>query len=77
MLYFTGALLFALAAAQVGLFLILPLSLIWFSEALGSYTGFVKFHYVDKPSPGWTMHLAGWIVLLGPMIAAGIRACVA
>jgi len=70
-------LLFALYArsghlfARTVLFLILPMSAIWFSEELGAMTG-VRFGRFAGPvvtasSPGFLVRIAGWIVLLLPL----------
>jgi hypothetical protein len=58
-------------ALKVILFLILPLSAIWFPDGMGGLTG-VTFGriggpVVTSPSPGSIVRFLGWIVLLGPV----------
>jgi len=45
-------------------FLLLPLSCIFFSDAMGDYTGF----RITKSSPGCLIAIMGWILLLLPFI---------
>ena len=57
---------------KVLLFLILPLSVIWFPDDLGGLTG-VTFGriggpVVTGPSDGGILRFVGWIVLLGPLL---------
>jgi hypothetical protein len=54
------------------LFLILPLSCIWFSDALGGWTGFSRAGgpRITQTSPGCLVAFVGWILLLLPIIAA-------
>jgi hypothetical protein len=41
-----------------------PLVLIWFSDALGSFRGYVgKGGYIDKETPGCLVAATGWIFL--------------
>jgi hypothetical protein len=56
------------AGFKVGLFLILPLACIWFSEAMGGYTGPVWRAVVTAPTPGVFVCIAGWLLLLVPGI---------
>jgi hypothetical protein len=45
--------------------LLLPLSLIWFPDAIGSFTGYVgRGGRVDTESPPFLVSAAGWILLL-------------
>ncbi|MCD4708539.1 MAG: hypothetical protein K8S62_12475 [Candidatus Sabulitectum sp.] len=48
----------------VALFLLLPLSFIWFGDAMGGYTGFAGKGYINKTSPGWAVVFVGWLLLL-------------
>ncbi len=58
---------------KVGLFLILPLACIWFSDAMGAYTG-VGFGRgaITSTTPGCLVAFGGWLVLLFPAIMAAI-----
>ena len=56
------------AAFQMGLFSILPLACIWFSEAMGGYTGPTLRGAITNPSAGLMVCIAGWLVLLLPAI---------
>ena len=72
--YLTGAysyggeeLFFAVAA-----FLILPLACIWFSEAMGDYTGLFPGPgrpSISQPTPSGVVCFGGWLILLLPIIA--------
>ncbi len=55
-------------------FVILPLAAIWFSDAMGGYTGFSGDIWITAPSPGLFVCIAGWILLLLPIII-GIIGC--
>ena len=52
------------------IFLILPMACIWFSEAMGSATGFVGgvIHPVTRTTPGPFVYFGGWMLLLLPVI---------
>lgn len=56
------------------LFLLLPLACIWFSDAMGSHTGFpaVSQPSVSRPSPGILVASTGWIVLLLPGVIGAV-----
>jgi hypothetical protein len=59
-------------AFKIGIFLILPLGCIWFSDAMGGYVGLglMAFDYpITKQSPGLLVCIMGWVVLLLPIIA--------
>ncbi len=52
------------------IFLILPMSFIWFSKAMGDYTGssFGGFRpAITERSPGCAIAFMGWILLLMPI----------
>jgi uncharacterized membrane protein len=58
------------------LFLVMPVSLIWFSELIGSYTG-SSFGFggpivkaIDSPTPAVFIRSIGWFLLLFPFIKA-------
>lgn len=55
-------------AVKFSLGLIVPLLCIWFSEAMGGFTGWMPHVAVTKSSPGWAIWLVGWLVLLVPGI---------
>ena len=58
-------------AFKFGLFLMLPLGCIWFSDAMGGYTGLGLLGYgapITKQSPGMLVRVMGWIVLLLPVV---------
>lgn len=47
--------------------LLLPLLCIWFSEAMGGYTGWL-FRGITSASPPVLLCLLGWVVLLLPLM---------
>lgn len=51
--------------------LLFPLGLIWFSEALGEFTGNIgRGGIVDVRSPSWMIAGIGWLILVGiPLLA--------
>jgi hypothetical protein len=49
-------------------FVILPLACIWFSEAMGGYTGPTTSMPITAPSPGIMVCIVGWVVLLLPVV---------
>ena len=57
-------------------YLTLTLACIWFSDAMGSYTGILSFPRpaITRRTPGIFIALAGWILLLMPLIAGIILA---
>jgi len=57
------------AGSRVLIFLLLPMSCIWFSEELGEFTGHWGMDHIDKKSPGWAVALSGWVLLLLPPLA--------
>ena len=68
--YIIGA--FVGQGAEVGckviLLVIFPLACIWFSEAMGGYTGPTTGIAITAPSPGLIVRILGWVVLLLPLI---------
>ncbi len=56
------------AAFKAALFLVLPLACIWFSEAMGGYTGPTWRAAITAPSPAVFACIAGWLLLLVPAI---------
>jgi hypothetical protein len=61
---------------KVALFIVLPLACIWFGDAMGGYTGPTAGMSITESTPGLTVCIVGWILLLLPIII-GIIACVA
>jgi len=56
---------------KVGLFLILPLACIWFSDAMGGYTGVgMGRGAITSTTPGCLVAFGGWLLLLLPLIIA-------
>ena len=55
-------------------FVILPLACIWFSDAMGGFTGLSGDIWINAPTPGIFVCIAGWILLLLPIII-GIIEC--
>lgn len=55
---------------KFGISLLLPLVCIWYSEAMGGYTGVShRGVSITKPTPGCFIALVGWALLLLPLIA--------
>jgi len=52
--------------------LLVFLSLIWFGDQVGSFTGYVgRGGNIDVESPGWMVCSLGWILLIGvPLIGS-------
>jgi hypothetical protein len=68
LVYVVGAALAggAEGGCKMGLVLILPLACIWFSEAMGGYTGPTTSMPITAPSPGIMVCILGWVILLLP-----------
>jgi hypothetical protein len=49
-------------------FVILPLACIWFADAMGGFTGLSTDIWISAPTPGVIVCIAGWILLLLPVI---------
>jgi hypothetical protein len=47
---------------------ILPLACIWFGDAMGGFTGPAGSIGITAPSPGLFVCIAGWILLLLPIL---------
>ena len=62
------------AAIKVGFFVLLPLTCIWFSDAMGRYTGFFGAggYPITQQSPGILVRVMGWVVLLLPVVFVAI-----
>ena len=45
--------------------LLLPLSFIWFPEAIGNLTGYFDSGYVNVTTPGAVISFLGWLFLVG------------
>jgi len=50
---------------RVGAALVLPLACIWFSEAMGGYTGMIRLHAITTPTPAVFVCAGGWLLLVG------------
>jgi len=59
-------------AWKVGLFLIFPMACIWFSEAMGDFTGNSASVSITATTPGWMVLTGGWVVLLLPVIMTAL-----
>lgn len=60
-------------AIKCGLFLILPMACIWFSEEMGSFTGVMRGQYINAETPGCLVAFGGWLVLMLPVIIGIIQ----
>jgi hypothetical protein len=56
------------AAFKTGLFVILPLACIWFSEAMGGYVGPNWREAITSPTPAIFVCIGGWLLLLLPLV---------
>ncbi|MHC4202934.1 MAG: hypothetical protein ACYSU0_23340 [Planctomycetota bacterium] len=56
--------------AVFALILLLPLAMVWFSEDIGEAKGRIGHGFVDRPTPSCLVAGAGWIGLIGFLIAA-------
>ena len=67
--YFAGG---GEATFKVAIYLVMPLACIWFSDAMGSYTGsaFDGRPAITETTPGCFVAFGGWVLLLLPIIAA-------
>ena len=76
LLYLTAAFLGggAETAFKMLLFIILPLACIWFSDAMGSYTGVMRGQSISTTTPGCLVAFGGWLVLMLPVIIGIIGA---
>jgi hypothetical protein len=53
-------------SVKTGFCLLVILSLIWFGDQIGSFTGYIgRGGHIDTESPGWLVCIFGWIFLLG------------
>lgn len=62
------------ALFKMAIFLIFPLACIWFSEAIGDYTGSTGFGKpaITQTTPGCLVAAGGWFLLLLPVVAVCI-----
>jgi hypothetical protein len=56
------------AGFKAGLFLLLPLACIWFSESMGGYTGPAWRGVITSPTPANFVCIGGWFLLLLPLV---------
>ena len=55
-------------AVQFTVGLVFPLLCIWFSEAMGAFTGWIPSTGIAGPSPPRLVCFLGWVILLIPLI---------
>jgi len=60
---------------KVCMFLPLPLGCIFFSDAMGGYTGILTRAPITKTTPGSFVAFVGWLLLLLPLISFLIISC--
>lgn len=54
--------------------LLVPLCLIWFSESLGSYKGYVgRFKSIDTETPPDLLKFIGWILMIGIFVLVNLK----
>ena len=58
----------AKAAFAVGMFVVLPLGCIWFSEPMGGYVGPAWRGAITSPTPAVFVCIGGWLLLLLPLV---------
>lgn len=77
--YLVAAYFFADGATvlRLALYLVLPLACIWFSEALGDFTGPTGRGSITSTTPGCMVAAGGWLLLLLPLVIAFIEMTVA
>jgi hypothetical protein len=62
---------------RVVLFIILPLACIFFSDAMGGYTGMSRLGagpWITRTTPGFFVAFAGWLLLLFPLVFGVFKA---
>ena len=57
---------------MLSLFLMLPLTFIWYGDEIGDYMGTVRGFQVTSPTPGCLVKFFGWLLLLSPFIFLAI-----
>jgi CDP-diglyceride synthetase len=62
------------AGFKAAIFLVLPLACIWFSDAMGGYIGPAAGGPITNPTPGLMICIAGWLLLLLPVLSVIIYA---
>lgn len=73
---FIIAVLYLVAAAfdnigtflKVLIFLVLPMTCIWFGDEMGRYTGTFRLQSITSQTPGCFVRFMGWVLLLFPLI---------
>jgi|APCry1669189241_1035207.scaffolds.fasta_scaffold210764_2 hypothetical protein len=60
-------------ACKALIFILFPTACIWFSDAVGGYTGNMGSMPITQSSPGIFVRLLGWVLLLLPVILAGFQ----
>ncbi|MDB6109612.1 MAG: hypothetical protein JWR69_1362 [Pedosphaera sp.] len=64
----------AKAGFMAALVVSLPLACIWFGEAMGGYIGPSKGGYISQATPGLFVCIAGWLLLLLPIVIGVVYA---
>jgi len=61
---------------KMAMFFVWPVACIWFSDAIGGYTGLLSLPRppISRRSPGIFIALTGWILLLLPVVVAVVMA---
>jgi hypothetical protein len=54
-------------AIKILALVLMPLACIWFSDAMGGYTGLSGSTAINAPSPGIIVCILGWLLLLLPL----------
>jgi hypothetical protein len=49
-------------------FLVLPMACIWYSEAMGDFTGNTGRGFVTSTTPGCIVAFGGWLLLFLPVV---------
>jgi hypothetical protein len=62
------------ATFKIGMFVVLPLGCIWFSEPMGGYVGPVWRGVITSPTPAVFVCIAGWLLLLLPLFVGIVYA---
>jgi hypothetical protein len=55
-------------AFKVGMYAIIPLACIWFSQPMGNYTGTMRGQLITSSTPGCLVATGGWLLLLMPIL---------
>jgi len=58
------------AILKIMIFLALPLTCIWYGDAMGNYTGIMRMQSITTKTPGCFIRFMGWVLLLIPIAVA-------